>query len=140
MPILPALASQFQSLFHATRSGQERARWFILTLHAILVPIAASRTSNLLRAIAILFGVTIAQWRYCIFTASVKLPWVRFWHLLSRAIPSPLTDGWLLLALDDSINAWTGRNVFACQCSFDHAAKVNQSQYPWTQTIVTVGL
>jgi len=42
--------------------------------------------------------------------------------------------------LDDSINAWTGRKVFAGQCSFDYAAKVNQSQYPWTQTRVTVGL
>ena len=64
MSILPVLASQFQSLFPATHSGQERARWFILTLQAILVPITASRTSNLLRAIATLFGVTIAQSRY----------------------------------------------------------------------------
>ena len=64
MSILPTLASQFQSLFPARRNGQERGRWFILTLQAILVPITASRTSNLLRAIATLFGVTIAQSRY----------------------------------------------------------------------------
>ena len=140
MPILPALASQFQSLFPATRNGQERARWFILTLQAILVPITASRTSNLLRAIATLFGVTIAQSRYYTFMASVKLPWARFWTLLWRAIPDPLTDGRLLVALDDSINAKTGRKISACQRSFDHAAKVNQSQYPWAQTLVTVGL
>jgi hypothetical protein len=50
MSILPALATQFQSLFPATDSGQERGRWFLLTLQAILVPITASRTSNLLRA------------------------------------------------------------------------------------------
>jgi hypothetical protein len=43
---------------------KERTRWFILTLPAILVPITASRTSNLLQAIATLFGVTIAQSRY----------------------------------------------------------------------------
>jgi len=140
MAILPVLASQFQSLFPATHSGQERARWFILTLQAILVPITASRTSNLLRAIATLFGVTIAQSRYYTFMASVKLPWARFWTLLWRAIPDPLTDGRLLVALDDSINAKSGRKVFACQRSFDHAAKVNQSQYPWAQTLVTVGL
>ena len=59
MSILPTLASQFQSLFPATRNGQERGRWFILTLQAILVPITASRTSNLLRAIATLFGVSV---------------------------------------------------------------------------------
>jgi hypothetical protein len=140
MSILPTLASQFQSLFPATRNGQERARWFILTLQAILVPITASRTSNLLRAIATLFGVTIAQSRYYTFMASVKLPWVRLWQVLWRAIPNPLTDGRLLVALDDSINAKSGRKVFACQRSFDHAAKVNQSQYPWAQTLVTVGL
>ena len=52
MPILPALATQFQCLFPATDNGQERWRWFMLTLQAILVPITASRTSNLLRAIA----------------------------------------------------------------------------------------
>ena len=140
MSILPALATQFQSLFPATDSGQERGRWFLLTLQAILVPITASRTSNLLRAIATLFGVQIEQSRYYTFMASVKLRWERIWEVLWRAIPDPLTDGRLLLALDDSINPKTGRKVFACQDTFDHAAKTNQSQYPWAQTIVTVGL
>ncbi len=44
------------------------------------------------------------------------------------------------MALDDSINPKTGTQVFACQRSFDHAAKTNQSRFPWAQTIVTVGL
>jgi hypothetical protein len=39
----------------------------------------------------------------------------------------------LVLALDDSINPKTGRKVFACQTTFDHAAKTNQSQYPWSR-------
>ena len=140
MPILPALATQLQCLFPATDKGQERWRWFMLTLQAILVPITASRTSNLLRAIATLFGVQIGQSPYYAFMASVKLRWTGVWEVLWRAIPDPLTDGRLLLALDDSINPKTGRRVFACQTTFDHAAKTNQSQYPWAQTIVTVGL
>ncbi len=140
MPILPALASQFQGLFPNSDHGQERARWFILTLQAILLPITASRTSNLLRTIATLFGVVIGEARYYTFMASVKLPWARVWAVLWRAIPDPLTDGRLLLVLDDSINPKTGTKVFACQTSFDHAAKTNQSRYPWAQTIVTVGL
>ena len=45
-----------------------------------------------------------------------------------------------MIGLDDSVNAKTGRKVFACQTTFDHAAKTNQSQYPWAQTIVIVGL
>jgi hypothetical protein len=140
MPILPALATQLQCLFPATDKGQERWRWFMLTLQAILVPITASRTSNLLRAIATLFGVQIGQSPYYAFMACMKLRWKEVWEVLWRAIPDPLTDGRLMIGLDDSVNAKTGRKVFACQRTFDHAAKTNQSQYPWAQTIVTVGL
>jgi len=97
MSILPILARDFQFLFPRTIRGQERFHWFLLTLKAILVPITASRTSNLLRAIETLFGVSIAQWRYYTFMASVKLPWARVWEALWRAIPSPLVAGRLLL-------------------------------------------
>jgi hypothetical protein len=141
MPILPALATQFQGLFPATVRGQERWRWFLLTLQAIPVPITASRTSNLLRAIATLFGVDIAPSRYSTFMAAVKRRWEPVWAVLWRAIPDPLTEGRLLLARDDAINPKTGRKGFGCQPTFDHAAKTNQTPYhPWAQTIVTVGL
>jgi hypothetical protein len=112
----------------------------MLTLQAIIVPITASRTSNLLRAIETLFGVRVAEWRYYTFMASVKLPWERLWALLWSLIPNPLTDGRLLLSVDDSINPKTGKLIYACQTTFDHAAKANQTRYPWAQTIVTVGL
>jgi hypothetical protein len=140
MTILRSLAREFQFLFPLTKSGQERFRWFVLTLQAILVPITISRTSNLLRAIETLFGVGIAQWRYYTFMASVKLPWEAVWETLWRAIPNPLVGGRLLLALDDSINPKTGKHIFACQRTFDHAAKRNRTRWPWAQTIVTVGL
>ena len=140
MTILRALAREFQFLFPLTESGQERFHWFLLTLKAILVPITVSRTSNLLRAIETLFGVRIEQWRYYTFMASVKLPWDGVWEALWRAIPSPLVGGRLVLALDDSINPKTGKKIFACQRTFDHAAKRNQTRWPWAQTIVTVGL
>jgi hypothetical protein len=112
----------------------------LLTLKAILVPITVSRTSNLVRAIETLFGVSIAQWRYYTFMASVKLPWDGVWEALWRAIPSPLVAGRLLVGLDDSINPKTGKKIFGCQRTFDHAAKSNQTRWPWAQTIVTVGL
>jgi DDE superfamily endonuclease len=140
MSILHALAAQWQLLFSPGRLGRERYRWFLLTLQAIVVPITLSRTSNLLRSITTLFGVDIEQGRYYTFMASVKLPWPAIWEALWRAIPSPLCDGRLLLALDDSINAKTGQHIFACQKTFDHAAKPNQTRWPWAQTIVTVGL
>jgi len=140
MAILPALARDFQLLFPRTDHSRERFHWFLLTLKAILVPITLSRTSNLLRAIETLFGVSIEQWRYYTFMASVKLPWNALWEALWRAIPSPLVAGRLLLGLDDSINPKTGKKIFACQKTFDHAAKSNQTRWPWAQTIVTVGL
>jgi len=140
MSILATLARDCQCLFPRTDNGQERCRWFLLTLKAILVPITVSRTSNLLRAIETLFGVSIAQWRYYTFMASVKLPWDALWEALWRAVPSPLVAGRLLLALDDSINPKTGKRIFACQRTFDHAAKTNQKRWPWAQTIITVGL
>jgi hypothetical protein len=55
-------------------------------------------------------------------------------------IPDPLTDGRLLVALDDFINPKTGRKIFGCAHIFDHAAKTNQSKYPWAQNVVMVGL
>jgi hypothetical protein len=140
MAMIPALAHDLQGTFIGSKSGRERWHWFMLTLQAIIVPITVSRTSNLLRSIALLFGVEIEQWRFYTFMASVKLPWEALWHKLWRLIPQPLTDGRLLAVLDDSINAKTGRHIFACQRSFDHAAKPNQTRWPWAQTIVTVGL
>jgi len=140
MSSLPTLARDFQFLFPLTEHGQERFRWFVLTLQAILVPVTASRTSNLLRTIATLFGVEIAQARYDTFMASVKLPWEAFWERLWCAIASPLVEGRLLLVLDDSINPKSGRHLFGCQRTFDHAAKTNQTRWPWAQTIVTLGL
>ena len=84
--------------------------------------------------------MSIEEWRYSTFMASVKLAWGWVWDLLWRRIPSPLSDGRLLVALDDSLNPTTGKQVFACQRRFDPAAKTNQTRYPWAQTIVTVGL
>jgi hypothetical protein len=140
MSILRTLARDVQLLFPLNAHGQERFRWFVLTLQAILVPITVSRTSNLLRAIETLFGVSIAQWRYYTFMASVKLPWEALWETLWRAIPSPLVAGRVVMLLDDSVNAKTGLHIFACQHTFDHAAKRNQSRWLWAQTIVTLGL
>ena len=72
--------------------------------------------------------------------ASPKIPWERLWQALWNSIPEPLSGGRLLLALDDYINPKTGKKIFGCENIFDHAAKQNQSRYPWAQNIVAVGL
>jgi hypothetical protein len=88
-----------------------------------------------------LFGFNdIGKKRFYTFMASPKLPWTRLWHSLWKLIPEPTSDGRLLLALDDCINPKTGKEIFGCDRVFDHAAKQNQSKYPWAQNIVVVGL
>jgi len=72
--------------------------------------------------------------------ASNKIPWNKLWPTLWNMIPDPLSDGRLLLVLDDFINPKTGKNIFGCSNIFDHAAKANQSKYPWAQNVVLVGL
>ena len=87
MFILRDLLIRFQSAFPATAKGRERHRWFAYTLLAILVPFTASRTSNLLRTLHTLFGLTPGRRRYYTFMASPKLPWWRSGEFFGA--PSP---------------------------------------------------
>ncbi len=141
MHILHSLLNELKAEFNNSRKGRERGLWFVYTLVAIIVPFTSSKTSNLLRGLKALFGFTsVSKRRYYTFMASTKIPWHRLWPRLWKMIPSPLTDGRILVALDDSINPKTGRKIFGCHTFFDHAAKQNQSSYPWAQNIVAVGL
>jgi len=91
---------------------------------------------NLLRAIATLFGVQIEQSRYYTFMASVKLRWSgsgRYSGGRSRP-PDRRTPCWPWTI---SINPRPGARCSPAKTP-RHAAKTNQSQYPWAQTIVTV--
>lgn len=72
--------------------------------------------------------------------ASPKIPWQSLWNTLRKSISDPLTEDRLLIALDDCINPKIGKKIFACHRFFDHAAKQNQSSYPWAQNIITAGL
>lgn len=72
--------------------------------------------------------------------ASTKIPWKALWAKVWHMIPEPETKGRLLIALDDFINPKTGKKIFACARVFDHAAKENQSKYPWAQNVVSIGL
>ena len=141
MFILQHLLTELKSEFDLSRKGEERGLWFIYTVMAIIIPFTSSKTSNLLRCLKALLGFTnISRRRYYTFMASPKIPWKRLWSRLWNLIPEPVTDGRLIIALDDSINPTTGRKIFGCYKFFDHAVKQNQSKYPWSQNIVQVGL
>jgi len=141
MIILHDILGKLKNEFAYSRKGAERGIWFIYTIVAIIVPFTSSKTSNLLRCLKGLFGFAgIRKKRYYTFMASPKIPWQRLWQCLWKMIPAPLTDDRLLLALDDFINPKTGKKIFGCSKVFDHAAKQNQSRYPWAQNIVAIGL
>ncbi|MCP4407518.1 MAG: transposase [Gammaproteobacteria bacterium] len=140
MFILRDLLLLLQAPFSNTDLGRERAHWFVFTLLAIIVPFTSSMTSNLLRSLRMLFGLDLSQRRFYTFMASCKLPWERLWSVLWGAIPQPLVDGRVLVAVDDSINNKCGRKIFGGGFFHDHTAKLNQPSYPWSQNIVAIGL
>lgn len=141
MIILHDILGKLKNEFTGSRSNDERTTWFVYTIVAIIIPFTSSKTSNLFRCLVGLFGFTgIAKKRFYTFMASPKIPWQRLWQCLWKMIPDPLTDGRMLIALDDCINPKTGKKIFGCDKIFDHAAKLNQSKYPWAQNIVAIGL
>jgi hypothetical protein len=140
MFILRDLLRPLQTHFSDTALGQERAALFAYTLLAIIVPFTSSMTSNCLRCLETLFGITIKKKRFYTFMASSTLPWQKLWQTTWGFISAPETDGRLLVALDDFINPKIGKNIFGCETIFDHAAKANQSRYPWAQNVVSIGL
>jgi hypothetical protein len=141
MFILQDILENLKNQFANSRKAQQRSIWFVYTIIAIIIPFTSSKTSNLLRCLRTLFGFDeIVKKRFYTFMASPKIPWIDLWQSLWRMIPEPTSDGRLLLALDDCINPKTGKEIFGCDRVFDHAAKQNQSKYPWAQNIVSVGL
>ena len=141
MFILHSLLKDFKKDFSYSRKGEEQSTWFVYSIIAVIIPFTFSKTSNLLRCLQTLFGFTVInRRRFYTFMASPKLPWGKLWKRLWKVIPDPFTDGNLITVLDDFINPKTGRKIFGCHNFFDHAAKLNQSKYPWSQNVVTVGL
>ncbi|MCP4139191.1 MAG: transposase, partial [Chloroflexi bacterium] len=140
MFILRSILNPLQSSFSSTRLGRLRSLWFVHALLAFIIPFTSSISSNILRCMKVLFGLDLNRRRFYTFMASNKLPWTKLWRGLWGAIPDPITDGHLLVALDDFINPKTGKKIFGCSKIFDHAAKANQSNYPWAQSVVLLGL
>ena len=104
MLILHDILGKLKSEFSHSRKGEERGAWFVYSLVAIIIPFTSSKTSNLLRCLRSFFGFPgIGRKRDYTFMASPKIPWRRLWRSLWKMIPAPLTDGRLMLAINDYI-------------------------------------
>jgi SRSO17 transposase len=141
MSNLQQLFSAYKNDFAHSRKGDERAEWFIYTLLSIILPCASARTSLLLQTLQSIFGfIAMTGRRFYTFMGSPKLPWDHLWKTTRTSIADHLTAGRVLVAIDDCINPKVGKKIYACHRFFDHAAKQNQSKYPWAQNIVMAGL
>lgn len=140
MTILRDLIQPLHQAFSQSDLGQRRGYWFCYTLMAIILPFTSSISSNLLRCVNTVFGLDIEQSRFYCFMGSKNMPWDRLWSIVWGQVREPKTQGRLILALDDTINPKTGKNIFACSRFFDHAAKDNQKNYPWSQCVVSLGV
>jgi SRSO17 transposase len=141
MQILKNLVTTLRKSFGDSEKEKERAIWFSYTLMSIIIPFTGSKASQLLRCLKVVFGFkAISKRRFYIFMASPKIPWEKLWKCVWTMIPDPVIDGKIFLALDDFINPKTGKKIFGCHRFFDHAAKQNESRYPWSQNVVAIGL
>lgn len=137
MDTLQPLLNHLQAFFkRSCRKGQ----LFSAVILAIIVPIGDGKGSQIYRKLVQILGVTLNKKRFYRFMASKCFDWDRIWYLVFKLIPKPLTDRRLLVALDDSTTPKSGKKIFGCEHFFDHAAKHNQSKYPWSQCFVQIGL
>ena len=97
MFILRDILLPLKTHFSDTDFGRERASLFIYTLLSIIVPFTSSMTSNCYRCLETLFGISIKKKRFYTFMASSALPWFNLWRTVWRLIPSPQTDGRIIL-------------------------------------------
>jgi len=125
MFILKDILNPLQEAFSSTDLGKNRSQWFTYAILSFIIPFTTSISSNVFRCINTLFGLDVNPRRFYTFMASNKLPWDKLWHTVWNMIPDPLSNGRLLVALDDFINPKTGRKIFGCSHIFDHAAKAN---------------
>nr|WP_221902064.1 IS1 family transposase [Bathymodiolus platifrons methanotrophic gill symbiont] len=138
MFILRDILLPLQYHFSETTLGRERGSLFVYTILSIIVPFTSSMTSNLWRCLDTLFGFEIKNKRFYTFMASPTLPWAGLWQTIWGLIPSPGTDGRILVGLDDAIITKVGKKIFGCEAIFDHAAKSNQSKYINKNTVISI--
>ena len=61
MFILRNILTPLQDEFRDSRKGPERGTWFIYTLLAVITHFTSSRTSNLVRCLQTLFGLSLSS-------------------------------------------------------------------------------
>jgi SRSO17 transposase len=87
------------------------------------------------------FQSKVTEKRFYLFLAAAKIKW----DLILAAIlellgEKMLTDGLLMLIVDDTTYGKSGKKISGCQTHFDHAAKLNCSKWIFGHCRVILGL
>ena len=137
MDTLQPLLKSLQGFFSRSEAKGGLLSKIIL---AMILPIGNAKGSSLYKKLLIVLGYSITKTRFYRFLACKCMRWDKLWQYVFKLIPNPLEKGRLILGLDDSINPKSGKKIFGCEKFFDHAAKHNQSRYPWAQNLIKIGL
>lgn len=137
MDTLHPLLVSLQEVF---KRSHKKGKLFSAVILAMILPIGTAMSSHIHRKLeqGLYFGIN--KTRFYRFMASKTFNWDGIWKKVFGLIPSPTTNDRLIVALDDSMTPKSGKKIFGCEHFFDHAAKHNQSQYPWSQCFVQIGL
>jgi len=97
--------------------------------------------SGIYRIFESILSSIISRKRFYCFLGSGKIPWNKLLEKIIALMGNRfLTNGKLLLAVDDTSYGKTGRKIENCDIHFDHAAKKNSAKYIYGHCRVVVGV
>ena len=137
MDTLHPLLVSLQEVF---KRSHKKGKIFSAIILAMILPIGTAMSSHIHRKLEQVLYFSINKTRFYRFMSSKVFNWDSIWVKVFKLIPSPETNGRLIVAVDDSMTPKSGKKIFGCENFFDHAAKHNQSSYPWSQCFVQIGL
>jgi len=86
-------------------------------------------------------SVGLTEKRFYMFLQSSKIPLERMWKVIYELIGEEmLENGKIIIALDDTTYAKSGKKISGANTHYDHAAKQNCSKYVWGHCRVVIGI
>ena len=137
MDTLHPLLVSLQEVF---KRSHKKGNLFSAVILAMILPIGTAMSSHIHRKLEEVLYFSISKTRFYRFMSSKVFSWDKIWMKIFKLIQSAETNDRLIVALDDSMTPKSGKKIFGCENFFDHAAKHNQSSYPWSQCFVQIGL
>lgn len=100
------------------------------------------RIASIFRSFATFFFQSkVTEKRFYLFLAAAKIKWdLILATILELLGEKMLTDGLLMLIVDDTTYGKSGKKISGCQTHFDHAAKLNCSKWIFGHCRVILGL